>query len=298
MAGSKKISELNRITGMTTGTTGTAMAALLPIVYDQTTYSISLSDVVGYATGYSGSIGYTGSQGVQGVTGYTGSIGYTGSQGSQGPIGYTGSASTAPGPQGIQGPIGYTGSASTVPGPTGPQGPQGPVGPAAAHGYAEYYPGTYVFTAESSGVFITASAGGGGAAISGTAGLVSRPGGRGMWCTRKYIPTVAGQQYTIVVGNPGVNVVAPLNGDATGTPGTNTSFGNLLVLPAGGGAKQYYYAQQPSYSGTSYGSATLLSIDVIDPLIGRPFGSGGYFVAGSVGIENNAPGRGFMIIEW
>ena len=298
MAGSKKISELNRITGMTTGTAGTAMAALLPIVYDQTTYSISLSDVVGYATGYTGSRGYTGSQGVQGIQGIQGPIGYTGSQGIQGPIGYTGSASTAPGPQGIQGPIGYTGSASTVPGPTGPQGPQGPVGPAAAHGYAEYYPGTYVFTAESSGVFITASAGGGGAAISGTAGLVSRPGGRGMWCTRKYIPTVAGQQYTIVVGNPGVNVVAPLNGDATGTPGTNTSFGNLLVLPAGGGAKQYYYAQQPSYSGTSYGSATLLSIDVIDPLIGRPFGSGGYFVAGSVGIENNAPGRGFMIIEW
>ena len=325
MAGSKKISELNRITGMTTGTTGTAMAALLPIVYDQTTYSISLSDVVRYATGYTGSRGYTGSQGVQGVTGYTGSIGYTGSQGSQGPIGYTGSASTAPGPQGIQGPIGYTGSASTVPGPTGPQGitgpqgpigytgsastvpgpqgpqgPQGPVGPAAAHGYAEYYPGTYVFIAESSGVFITASAGGGGAAAAGPANQSSRPGGRGMWCTRKYIPTVAGQQYTIVVGNPGVNVVAPLNGDATGTPGTNTSFGNLLVLPAGGGAKQYYYAQQPSYSGTSYGSATLLSIDVIDPLIGRPFGSGGYFVAGSitVGTENNAPGRGFMIIEW
>ena len=106
MAGSKKISELNRITGMTTGTTGTAMAALLPIVYDQTTYSISLSDVVRYATGYTGSRGYTGSQGVQGVTGYTGSIGYTGSQGPQGvqgPIGYTGP----------QGPIGYTGSAPT-----------------------------------------------------------------------------------------------------------------------------------------------------------------------------------------
>ena len=76
MAGSKKISELNRITGMTTGTAGTAMAALLPIVYDQTTYSISLSDVVGYATGYSGSIGYTGSQGVQGIQGIQGPIGY------------------------------------------------------------------------------------------------------------------------------------------------------------------------------------------------------------------------------
>ena len=133
MAGSKKISELNRITGMTTGTTGTAMAALLPIVYDQTTYSISLSDVVRYATGYTGSRGYTGSQGVQGVTGYTGSIGYTGSQGSQGvqgPIGYTGSASTVAGPQGVQGPIGYTGSQGSqgVQGPIGYTGPQGPIG--------------------------------------------------------------------------------------------------------------------------------------------------------------------------
>ena len=66
--------------------------------------------------GYSGSQGYTGSQGA-GYTGSQGDLGYTGSAGQNGTIGvdgYTGS-------QGIQGNIGYTGSQGII-GYTGSQG--------------------------------------------------------------------------------------------------------------------------------------------------------------------------------
>ena len=79
--------------------------------------------------GYTGSAGFTGSQGTTGFTGSTGSqgnIGFTGSLGAQGPqgnIGFTGSLG-AQGPQGAQGPIGFTGSL----GAQGPQGAQGTTG--------------------------------------------------------------------------------------------------------------------------------------------------------------------------
>jgi collagen type VII alpha len=81
--------------------------------------------------GFTGSVGFTGSQGIQGVTGFTGSqgiqgvIGLTGSRGftgSQGVIGLTGS-------QGIQGVIGFTGSQGTI-GFTGSQGAIGFTGSA------------------------------------------------------------------------------------------------------------------------------------------------------------------------
>jgi len=82
-------------------------------------------------TGYTGSIGYTGSSGVgytgsKGDIGYSGSLGYTGSKGdigysgslgytgSQGVVGFTGSTGIgytgSKGDQGTQGNLGYTGS--------------------------------------------------------------------------------------------------------------------------------------------------------------------------------------------
>ena len=80
-----------------------------------------------------GPVGPTGSQGVQGPIGPTGTdglegpIGPTGADGLQGPVGPTGS-------QGVQGPIGPTGSDGLQgpmgpTGPTGPDGLQGPIGP-------------------------------------------------------------------------------------------------------------------------------------------------------------------------
>ena len=79
--------------------------------------AIELQNVRGYSgslgyTGSQGDIGYTGSQGIQGV------IGFTGSKGDQGDIGFTGS----------QGDTGYTGSASTIAGPTGYTGSKGDIG--------------------------------------------------------------------------------------------------------------------------------------------------------------------------
>jgi hypothetical protein len=96
---------------------------------------------IGY-TGSRGDTGYTGSQGIQGVIGYTGSqgtqgvIGYTGSQG---PIGYTGSRGDTgyTGSQGIQGVIGYTGSRGDT-GYTGSQGIQGPIGYTGSQGPIGY----------------------------------------------------------------------------------------------------------------------------------------------------------------
>lgn len=64
---------------------------------------------------YIAPIGYTGSQGIQGVTGsqgIQGVIGYTGSQGIQGIIGYSGSRG-ATGFVGSSGGLGYTGSKGT-----------------------------------------------------------------------------------------------------------------------------------------------------------------------------------------
>lgn len=83
------------------------------------------------SNGYAGSRGFTGSKGDTGTTGYTGSasteqgpigytgsigIGYTGSQGDQGVIGYTGSAGStgATGFTGSKGDTGFTGSASGI----------------------------------------------------------------------------------------------------------------------------------------------------------------------------------------
>lgn len=301
--------------------------AVVPVAYDNTTYKISLSHLNALMPpGYTGSRAYTGSQGIQGVAGYTGSqgiqgvagasgfvgsIGYVGSRGftgSQGAVGFVGSASTAQGPLGYtgspgpQGPQGFVGSASNALGPqgfTGSQGVQGVPG-GSIHGYAEYMPGTYTFTAQSSGVFITASAGGGGAAQSGAgSGATLMQGGHGQYCTRAFIPTTIGQQYSIVVGAAGANATAPLNGSATGSAGGNTTFGNALILNGGGGAYAPYYWNQGPYNGTSYGSSTLFSVLVKDPTNGNEFGIGGYYgpfdINGQVVIN---PGRGFMIIEW
>jgi hypothetical protein len=91
--------------------------------------------------GYTGSIGFTGSAGAQGVTGFTGSqgntgatgvVGFTGSQGeigAQGVTGFTGSAGNA-GSVGTQGDVGFTGSAGSVgfTGSAGSAGTQGNVG--------------------------------------------------------------------------------------------------------------------------------------------------------------------------
>jgi len=66
---------------------------------------IQIREMPGAFAGYTGSIGYAGSQGPAG--GYTGSAGYLGS------TGYTGSASTVigyTGSQGVQGLLGYSGS--------------------------------------------------------------------------------------------------------------------------------------------------------------------------------------------
>jgi hypothetical protein len=85
---------------------------------------------------WSTSVGFAGSQGIQGTTGYTGSRGvegFTGSQGgtgyvgSQGEIGFTGSVGFT-GSQGIQGTTGYTGS-------TGDQGTTGFTGSQGGTGY-------------------------------------------------------------------------------------------------------------------------------------------------------------------
>ncbi len=73
-----------------------------------------------------GNLGFTGSQGIQGVTGFTGSQGIqgvTGFVGSQGIVGFTGSQ----GIQGIQGVTGFVGSQGAV-GFTGSQGIQGVTG--------------------------------------------------------------------------------------------------------------------------------------------------------------------------
>jgi len=84
-----------------------------------------VSDLSG-TIGFTGSFGYTGSQGdigytgSKGFTGSKGDIGYTGSKGDQGDIGYTGS-------KGDQGDIGYTGSQGDI-GYTGSKGDQGDIG--------------------------------------------------------------------------------------------------------------------------------------------------------------------------
>lgn len=79
--------------------------------------------------GYTGSTGYTGSQGPAG--GYTGSQGNIGYTGSQGDIGYTGSAGVN-GYTGSKGDLGYTGSIGIgytgSKGDTGYVGSQGPAG--------------------------------------------------------------------------------------------------------------------------------------------------------------------------
>jgi hypothetical protein len=67
------------------------------------------------ASGFTGSVGFTGSKGDQGSPGFTGSAstvaGYTGSQGSAGGTGFTGSAGAGfTGSKGDQGSPGYTGS--------------------------------------------------------------------------------------------------------------------------------------------------------------------------------------------
>ena len=103
-------------------------------------YTGSKGDI-GYAgsrgtTGFTGSVGSTGATGATGATGpqgalgYTGSVGSTGAAGPQGALGYTGSV----GSTGPTGPTGFVGSASTAAGPTGPTGTTGTTGPTGTAG--------------------------------------------------------------------------------------------------------------------------------------------------------------------
>ena len=90
--------------------------------------SRGLQGFVGSA-GYTGSRGYDGSRGETGYVGSKGDLGYTGSQGLRGydgSLGYAGSKGDIgyAGSRGYDGSIGYTGSI----GPEGPQGPQGYAG--------------------------------------------------------------------------------------------------------------------------------------------------------------------------
>jgi len=122
------------------GTTWHATAAIATIGYTGSQGNDGIG-TTGY-TGSSGDLGYTGSQGNDGIgtTGYTGSsgdLGYTGSQGndgigttgytgSSGDLGYTGSV----GYDGSQGTIGYTGSSGDLgyTGSVGYDGSQGTIG--------------------------------------------------------------------------------------------------------------------------------------------------------------------------
>jgi hypothetical protein len=90
-----------------------------------TGFTGSASTEIGF-TGSQGTTGFTGSQGIQGVTGFTGSLGFVGSRGN---VGFTGSvgiqgATGFTGSQGIQGATGFTGSQGTT-GFTGSQGTTG-----------------------------------------------------------------------------------------------------------------------------------------------------------------------------
>lgn len=177
-----------------------------------------------------------------------------------------------------------------------------PVGTSSEHGYVEYMVGSYTFVAQSSGVFISASAGGGGGAMNGLMGLSGttiQAGGRGQSCTRKFVPTTVGASYAVIVGAPGSNNAAPLNGDGRGSAGGITSFDTLLSLSGGGGAFAPYYYSNGPYDGTSFGSISLMRLDVTDPNTGLAFGCGGsYVLNGFDPTTPIAPGRGYMIIEW
>ena len=94
-----------RVTGAVTVATGYYK---IPVAYVSGTLPAN-STVVQLSFSRTGNLGFTGSQGIQGVTGFTGSqgiqgvTGFTGLQGIQGVTGFTGS-------QGIQGVTGFTGS--------------------------------------------------------------------------------------------------------------------------------------------------------------------------------------------
>lgn len=107
---------------------------------------INLAEIVGYT----GSVGY---QGSEGVGGYTGSVGFRGSVGEDGPqgaVGYAGSVGDGgpgyQGSEGYQGSVGYRGSlgATGYTGSIGYQGSEGSVGYKGSEGYrgSEGYTGS------------------------------------------------------------------------------------------------------------------------------------------------------------
>lgn len=182
-----------------------------------------------------------------------------------------------------------------------PLGSGGGVVSGGAHGYMEYMAGSYTFTPSTSGVFVTASGGGGGAAMDGMLGLAGTDvaaGGRAYYCYRAFLAVTPGQAYQIIVGAPGLNNKAALNGDGRGTAGGPTSFGSLLTLQGGGGGFAPYYGA--GTDGTSGWSTTLLlGSDPWDSAQSNRFGYGGsYTLDGFNTPIEIKPGRGFMIIEW
>lgn len=106
-----------------------------PIGYTGSRGSLGFTGSLGY-TGSKGDTGFTGSRGDTGFTGSQGNIGFTGSRGftgSQGDTGYTGSKGDI-GFTGSQGDIGYTGSRGAT-GFTGSQGDLGYTGSKGDIGY-------------------------------------------------------------------------------------------------------------------------------------------------------------------
>jgi hypothetical protein len=105
---------------------------------------ISVADA---GSGYTGSVGaqgpqgingYYGSTGAQGSRGYNGSVGMQGSQGFTGSFGFSGSVGT----QGFAGSVGIKGFTGSV-GAQGPQGPQGSIGYTGSSGEDDYTFGSW-----------------------------------------------------------------------------------------------------------------------------------------------------------
>ena len=141
-------------------------------------------------TGFTGSAGPAGPQGIQGNVGYTGSagpagpagsaggVGYTGSQG---PTGFTGSAGSAgaAGPAGATGSIGYTGSAGAA-GPAGATGFTGSAGAQGIQGNIGYTGSASTVAGPAGATGYTGSAGAGYTGSQGATGFTGSQGPQGI----------------------------------------------------------------------------------------------------------------------
>lgn len=171
-------------------------------------------------------------------------------------------------------------------GATGPQGPKGdtgatgPQGPAGASGVL----GTQVFTSSTSVVVpsgatkaVLSGCGGGGG------GGYSDSGGHGACVVNYPVSVTAGATISITIGT----------GGAAASAGGTTSFGALLSLPGGGGAKQYSAgADGTGPVGCPVGIFGKRGTSAAAPI--------GYGVGGTVaGPQSNLPGRpGVLIVTW